>query len=81
MRACIALFVFAACGVSGCSLPRGPINIDPYIPRWILHGDVSCECPPPAAIEGDIIDPNAIQPPLSKFHPVPTHPVFAPHAP
>jgi hypothetical protein len=60
----------------GCSLPRGPINIDPLVPRW-LTGEVSCECPPAGLpYEEGLVDPAAIEPPVSKFHPVPTRPVF-----
>jgi hypothetical protein len=69
--------------LAGCSLPRGPINIDPLVPRWISHRDLSTECPPPHALEHDAgmaVDPSALQPPHSKFHPVPTRPVFEPGA-
>jgi hypothetical protein len=74
--------VVAAC-LTGCSLPRGPINIDPLVPRWISHGDLSAECPPPHVLAHDagmVVDPSAVQPPHLKFHPVPTRPVFEPRA-
>jgi hypothetical protein len=76
MRACIVLLILATSAFAGCAPPRGPINIDPYLPRWLSHGEVSCECPPPPAIDAELIDRDAVQPPLPKFHPVPTRPAF-----
>jgi hypothetical protein len=78
----IAIAVLAAVWLTGCSLPRGPINFDPLVPRWISHREVSCDCPPdPLHHDADIaVDPSALQPPHSKFHPVPTRPVFEPRA-
>jgi hypothetical protein len=75
-----AIAVLAVMGVlPGCSLPRGPINIDPLVPQWLLHGEVSRECPPEALpYQEGIVDPAAIEPPVSRFHPVPTRPVFEP---
>jgi hypothetical protein len=77
MRACIAPLALLASTFCGCALPRGPINVDPYIPRWLSHGDISCECPPPAEIHGEMVGSGDIAPPVSRFHPVPTRPVFA----
>jgi hypothetical protein len=74
--------VLAVISLTGCSLPRGPINFDPIIPRWISHRELSCECPPEALPHDAAmaVDPSAVQPPHSKFHPVPTRPVFEPHS-
>jgi hypothetical protein len=78
MRVRFAIAAFAVMGLlPGCSLPRGPINVDPLLPRWLAEGEVSCECPPEGLpYEEGIVDPAALQPPVSKFHPVPTRPVF-----
>ncbi|MEX2140173.1 MAG: hypothetical protein WD894_12985 [Pirellulales bacterium] len=77
VRFAIAVLVLTGIALPGCSLPRGPINIDPLLPRWLAHGEVSSDCPPELlSYEGGAIDPASIQPPVSKFHPVPTRPVF-----
>ena len=63
----------------GCSLPRGPINIDPLVPHWLAQGELSTECP--ADLDphlGTPVDPSALEPPLPRFHAVPTRPVFEP---
>lgn len=82
MRTCLqaATFIWLALALPGCSLPRGPINIDPFVPRWLSHGEISCECPaePDPLPAADMIGPDNIHPPISKFHPVPTRPVFEP---
>ncbi len=80
MRVRSAITAVVVMGIlPGCSLPRGPINIDPLVPRWLLHGEVCSECPPEGMpYEEGVMDPAAIQPPVSKFHPVPTRPVFEP---
>jgi hypothetical protein len=81
-RVAFAALVLTGIVLPGCSLPRGPINIDPIVPQWLAHGHLSSDCPPePLPYEGDIVDPAAIEPPVSKFHPVPTRPVFEPVAP
>jgi hypothetical protein len=78
----VTIAILAAVSLAGCSLPRGPINIDPLVPRWISHRDVSCDCPPHALAHDAAVpvDPLALEPPHSKFHPVPTRPVFEPRA-
>jgi hypothetical protein len=79
VRFAFAALVVTGIALPGCSLPRGPINIDPLVPRWLAHGEVSCDCPPePLPYETGPIDPAALEPPVSKFHPVPTRPVFEP---
>jgi hypothetical protein len=78
-RSALKSIVFALIGLPGCSLPRGPINLDPLAPHWLVHGEVSSDCPPVLDPQlGAPIDPGAIEPPVSKFHPVPTRPVFEP---
>jgi len=76
----LSIAFLTAAFLTGCSLPRGPINLDPLVPRWISHRELSCDCPPSAlAHEAAVpVDPSALQPPHSKFHPVPTGPVFEP---
>ncbi len=80
MRRSIAgtALVLAATTLAGCSLPRGPIIVDPLVPRWLSHGEVTCECPDDPILRMEQIPSNSagIQPPVSKFHPVPTRPVF-----
>lgn len=77
----IALVAMLA-SVAGCSLPRGPVNIDPLVPRWLSHRDLSTKCPAPedkqAAMPPPPPGPTVLKPPIPKFHPVPTRPVFAP---
>ncbi len=73
------LFMLAGAVLTGCSLPRGPINFDPLVPRWLSHGEISCECPPEPAVLAESTTrgaPPGIDPPTSKFHPGPVHPVF-----
>jgi hypothetical protein len=75
------VFVLSWVFLPGCSLPRGPIDFDPFVPRWLSHGEISGECAPPAPPihgGGAAFDPSAVQPPFPKFHPVPTRPVFEP---
>ena len=79
VRYIFAALVVSGVVLSGCSLPRGPINIAPLVPRWLAHGQVSSDCPPVLPPpKGGVVDPAAMQPPVSKFHPVPTRPVFEP---
>jgi hypothetical protein len=84
IRFSLAVWALAAVSVPGCSLPRGPINIQPIVPRWVGERELGCDCPPEHGLAlhgneaGPVVDPSAIQPPISKFHPVPTRPVFEP---
>ena len=80
-RFAFAALVLTGLALPGCSLPRGPINIDPLVPRWLAHGQLSNDCPSePSPYEEGLVDPAGIEPPVSKFHPVPTRPVFEPAA-
>jgi hypothetical protein len=75
----IRSIVLALIVVPGCSLPRGPINIDPLVPQWLAHGEVNRECPDDLNLQsGAPVDDGMITPPVPKFHPVPTRPVFEP---
>jgi hypothetical protein len=80
-RLMIAAPVLAAAFLSGCSLPRGPINVNPFLPRWLTHGEIGPDCPPQVdeAVHPEaIVNPHTLAPPVPKFHPVPTRPVFEP---
>lgn len=79
IRFAFAVLLMTGIALPGCSLPRGPIILDPLVPRWLATGEVSGDCAPdPLPVDGVFVDPAAIQPPVSKFHPVPTRPVFEP---
>jgi hypothetical protein len=79
VRNAAAALVVIGSLLPGCSLPRGPVNLEPLVPRWLAHGEVTCECPPePLPYDDAQVDPAGIQPPISKFHPLPTRPVFEP---
>ncbi|MDZ4821274.1 MAG: hypothetical protein SGJ20_20120 [Planctomycetota bacterium] len=75
--------MLAAVGLStGCSLPRGPITWEPlrHHARAFnasLIGDDCAECAEAMPAGQPTGDPM-LAPPISKFHPVPTRPAFAP---
>ncbi len=74
-----ATFLALVIAATGCTPPRGPINIDPLLPRWALaHGDDECEPSHLPKQHVPLADPSAIRPPVPKFHPLPTRPVFSP---
>jgi hypothetical protein len=80
-RSAAAAFTSLVLASTGCAPPRGPINIDPLIPRWALrHGGDECEPTPHLHEHVPLADPSAISPPVPKFHPLPTKPVFSPAA-